>query len=73
MANNNFSSDVMSPIALFMQADIVVKTVMIGLLLASVWTWAIIVGQWLKMRRTAREGERFERDFWKSEDIDTFY
>ena len=73
MANTNFSSDVMSPIALFMQADIVVKTVMIGLLLASVWTWAIIVGQWLKMRRAAREGERFERDFWKSEDIDTFY
>jgi len=73
VANTNFSSDVMSPIALFMQADIVVKTVMIGLLLASVWTWAIIVGQWLKMRRAAREGERFERDFWKSEDIDTFY
>ena len=73
MANNNISSDVMSPIALFMQADIVVKVVMIGLLLASIWTWAIIVGQWLKMRRAVRESERFERDFWKSEDIDTFY
>ena len=73
MANNNFSSDVMSPIALFMQADIVVKSVMIGLVLASIWTWAIIVGQWLKMRRSVREGERFERDFWKSEDIDAFY
>ena len=73
MANSNISSDVMSPIALFMQADIVVKTVMVGLLLASIWTWAIIVGQWLKMRRTVRDGERFERDFWKSEDIDNFY
>ena len=34
----------MSPLALFMQADIVVKVVMVGLLAASVWTWAIIVG-----------------------------
>jgi len=66
-------SDAMSPIALFMQADIVVKVVMAGLLLASIWTWAIIVGQWLKMRRAGRENERFERDFWKSEDIDSFY
>jgi biopolymer transport protein TolQ len=63
----------MSPIALFLQADIVVKAVMVGLLLASVWTWAIIVAQWWKMRRIARENERFERDFWKSEDIDRFY
>ena len=66
-------TDVMSPVALFMQADIVVKIVMAGLLLASIWTWASIVGQWLKMRRAARENERFERDFWKSEDIDSFY
>jgi biopolymer transport protein TolQ len=65
--------DVMSPVALFMQADIVVKVVMVGLLLASVWTWAIIVAHWLRMRRTTRDNEKFERDFWKSEDIDSFY
>ncbi len=65
--------EVMSPIALFQQADIVVKMVIAGLLLASIWTWAIIIGQWLKMRRSARDNERFERDFWKSEDIDSFY
>ena len=63
----------MSPIALFMQADIVVKVVMVGLLLASIWTWAIIIAQWLRMRRANRENERFERDFWKAEDIDAFY
>jgi biopolymer transport protein TolQ len=63
----------MSPVALFMQADIVVKVVMVGLLLASIWTWSIIVGQWLKMRRATRESERFERDFWRSQDIDAFY
>jgi biopolymer transport protein TolQ len=67
------TNELMSPVALFMQADIVVKVVMVGLALASVWTWTIIVGQSLKMRRVNRENERFERDFWKSEDIDAFY
>ena len=67
------SGSVMSPIALFMQADIVVKVVMVGLLLASLWTWTIIVGQWIRMRKAAQENEAFERDFWKSEDIDSFY
>ncbi len=67
------SSGVMSPVALFMQADIVVKVVMVGLVLASIWTWTIIVGQWMRMRRIARENDRFERDFWKSEDIDSFH
>ena len=66
-------TDVMSPIALFMQADIVVKAVMIGLLLASVWTWAIIVAHWERMRRINRKNEQLERDFWKSEDIDNFF
>jgi biopolymer transport protein TolQ len=63
----------MSPIALFMQADIVVKVVMVGLLLASIWTWTIIVVQWLRMRRIRRENDRFEREFWKAEDIDSYY
>ncbi len=73
MTHIGAAGDVMSPIALFMQADIVVKSVMVGLVLASIWTWTIIIGQWLKLRRMARENERFERDFWKSEDIDSFY
>src|SRR3954468_15154184 len=63
----------MSPIRLFMQADTVVEIVMAGLILASIWTWTIIVGQWLRMRRVGRDNDRFERDFWKSEDIDSFY
>jgi biopolymer transport protein TolQ len=69
----SLTSSTMSPVTLFLQADIVVKLVMVGLLLASVWTWTIIVGQWLRMRRARRENESFERDFWKAEDIDSFY
>jgi biopolymer transport protein TolQ len=63
----------MSPVVLFLQADNVVKVVMVGLGLASIWTWTIIVGQWLRMRRIGRDNDRFEREFWKSEDIDSFY
>ena len=69
----NLGADVMSPVALFFHADIVVKVVMIGLILASIWTWTIIVGQWMRMRRASRENDRFEREFWKAEDIDSFY
>jgi biopolymer transport protein TolQ len=63
----------MSPVALFLQADIVVKSVMIGLILASVWTWAIIIAHFMKVRRIGRLNENFEREFAKAEDIDRFY
>ncbi|KQX24872.1 MULTISPECIES: protein TolQ [unclassified Sphingomonas] len=67
------SASALSPIALFLQADIVVKTVMIGLLLASIWTWTIIVSGSLALGRAFKASRGFETDFWKSEDIDKFY
>jgi biopolymer transport protein TolQ len=63
----------MSPVALFLQADIVVKAVIVGLLLASIWTWAIIVGHALRLRHASTGSQAFERDFWKADDIDRFY
>jgi biopolymer transport protein TolQ len=63
----------MSPLALFLQADIVVKAVIVGLLLASIWTWAIIIGHALRLRRASNGSQAFERDFWKADDIDRFY
>ena len=62
----------MSPVALFMQADVVVKAVMIGLILASVWTWAIIIAHWLRIKKVGQENDRFEREFWVAKDIDRF-
>jgi biopolymer transport protein TolQ len=62
-----------SPLALFLQADIVVKGVMLGLLLASIWTWAIIIGFSVTLRRASKESRKFEEDFWKADDIDRFY
>ncbi len=62
----------LDPVQLFMDADIVVKLVMAGLLLASVWTWAIIVAFWLRMGKLGRRTAGFEEDFWQAEDFDTF-
>jgi biopolymer transport protein TolQ len=63
----------LSPLALFLQADIVVKGVMLGLLLASIWTWAIIIGFSVSLRKASKGSHAFEQDFWKAEDIDRFY
>ena len=68
----NTNAAALSPIALFLQADIIVKLVMIGLLIASVWTWSIIITQWVKLRRVGNASDRYERDFWKAEDVDAF-
>jgi len=62
-----------SPLALLLHADIVVQIVMAGLLLASIWTWAIVIGFSTKVGATRRKIDKFEKDFWKAEDIDAFY
>jgi biopolymer transport protein TolQ len=67
------SADLMSPLHLFLQADVVVKAVMLGLLLASIWTWAIIFTHSIRLRRINRGTDAFERDFWATQDIDAFH
>ena len=67
------SGAMLSPIHLFLQADIVVKGVMLGLLFASMWTWAIIIAHGWRLRKASRASDGFEREFWKAEDIDRLY
>jgi len=69
----NADAATLSPIGLFLQADLVVKAVMLGLLAASIWTWAIIIGFSLTLTRATRANEAYERDFWKAPDIDRFF
>jgi biopolymer transport protein TolQ len=59
--------------ALFMQAGLVVKLVMIGLLVASVWTWAIIIDKWLLFARTRGQLDRFEKVFWSGQSLEELY
>jgi biopolymer transport protein TolQ len=58
---------------LFLQAHLVVKVVMIGLLLASVWSWAIIVEKLFSFRRARVENDRFEQMFWSGQSLDELY
>jgi biopolymer transport protein TolQ len=60
-------------LALFLQAHIVVKLVMIGLLLASVWGWAVIIEKLVTFARTRRETDEFERLFWSGQSLDELY
>jgi len=69
----NVDAATLSPVALFLQADWVVKFVMAGLLFASVWTWALIIAFWRRLGRIRKGMAGFEQDFWKAEDIDAFY
>ncbi len=58
---------------LFLEADIVVKLVMLILLLASVWVWAIIIEKSLSIRRVNREATAFEDAFWSGGSLDELY
>ena len=63
----------LSPLALFLQADIVVKLVMLGLLAASVWTWAIIISFSKSISGISRKCHNFDKEFWRADDIDKFH
>jgi biopolymer transport protein TolQ len=62
-----------SLMTLFFEAHIVVKLVILGLLFASVWTWAIIVDKTLLYRRTKRQMDRFEKLFWSGQSLEELY
>ena len=59
--------------ALFISADWVVKIVMLGLLGASVWCWAIIIDKSMLYTRYGREMSRFERIFWSGQSLEELY
>ena len=59
--------------ALFTEADIVVKVVMLLLLLASVWVWAIVFEKFTALRRANKAAEAFEDRFWSGGSLDDLY
>lgn len=60
-------------VELFLQAHIVVQLVMLGLLLASIWSWAIIIEKLFAFRRARIEADRFEQLFWSGQSLDELY
>ncbi len=63
----------LSLMALFWEAGLVVKLVMIGLLVASIWSWAIIFDKIVLYARTKRQLSRFEKIFWSGQSLEELY
>jgi biopolymer transport protein TolQ len=66
------SSD-LSLFTLFWHAHWIVKAVMIGLLICSVWVWAIAIDKTVLYTRTKRGMDRFEQAFWSGESLEELY
>ena len=69
----NTAAATMSPVALFLQADWVVRGVMIGLLAASLWTWAIILSFGFRIGSVKKGIASFETEYREADDIDEFH
>jgi len=63
----------LSVVTLFLQADTIVKAVMLLLLCASFWSWAVIFDKLTKLRRLRRDAESFEETFWSGGSLDDLY
>jgi biopolymer transport protein TolQ len=59
--------------SLFMQAGFVVKLVMLGLIGASIWTWAIVVDKVVSYNRVRRQLDKFEQVFWSGQSLEELY
>ena len=58
----------LDPLELFLQADIIVQAVMIGLVLASIWVWMIIVSFSLRIGGLTKKSREYEGEFWEQRD-----
>src|SRR5215472_9711750 len=63
----------MSVVGMFLSAHLVVKLVMIGLLIASIWVWAIAIDKTILYARTRKAMERFEKTFWSGQSLEELY
>ncbi|EPY01866.1 protein TolQ [Magnetospirillum fulvum] len=59
--------------ALFMRADIIVKMVMLALIGASFWCWAIIFDKIMKVRQLTQRADQFEESFWSGGSLEELY
>src|SRR5918911_683972 len=66
------SSDI-SVFGLFWQANWFVQAVMFGLLVCSVWVWAIAIDKTVLYTRTKRAMDRFEQAFWSGQSLEELY
>ncbi|HID66763.1 MAG TPA: Tol-Pal system subunit TolQ, partial [Roseibacterium sp.] len=60
-------------IALFFRASLIVQLVMVALMVASVWVWAIAFSKFAMFRRARANATAFDTAFWSGEPLDEFY
>lgn len=58
---------------MFAHATIAVQIVMIVLVIASVWCWAVIVDKWMQYRRARAEARVFDEAFWSGNPLDELF
>src|SRR5258707_2798861 len=58
---------------LFLQSDSIVKLVILLLLVASFWSWAVIFDKTLRMRRLQQSATSFEETFWSGGSLDDLF
>jgi len=63
----------LSVYGLFLQADWIVKAVMIMLLLASIWSWAIIIHKLIRLRALRAQAKQFEDAFWSGGSLEELF
>ena len=67
------TEEVFTPVGLFMRADFVVKSVLIMLILASFWSWVLIIDKSFAIGTLKRKANRFEKTFWSGRSLDELY
>ena len=62
-----------SLISLFLRADIIVKSVIIILIVCSIYSWAVIIDKFRLFKKINKSSDDFEEKFWDSKSAETFY
>ena len=62
-----------SLMSLFLRADIIVKSVIVILIVCSIYSWAVIIDKYRLFKRINKSSEEFEEKFWNSKSAETFY
>jgi biopolymer transport protein TolQ len=67
-ANTDFSL-----LSLFFRADIIVKSVIIILIVCSIYSWAVIIEKFRLFKKINKSSDEFEEKFWNSKSAETYY
>jgi biopolymer transport protein TolQ len=59
--------------SLFLRADIIVKSVIIILIVCSIYSWAVIIEKFRLFKKINKSSEEFEEKFWNSKSAENFY